>query len=124
MYMISIVRLLELLMKKSKRHKLLRRKRRVMCNVLIPKPIYQEMGEEKKLPPKTIPRAAVLAINVVNFTHLCSDGTPEELTSILNKLFETIEHRLENHDNLFTVKLNTNKIIVNIVEFSSVLISQ
>ena len=90
-------------MKRSKAHRVLRRKRRVICNVLIPRPIYQEMTEEKKLPPKTIPRAAVLAINVVNFTHLCSDGTPEELTAILSKLFEMIEHRLESHENLFTV---------------------
>ena len=98
-------------MKKAKKHKLLRRKRRVMFNVLIPRPIYQEMIEEKKLPPKTIPRAAVLAINVVNFTHLSSDATPEELTSILNKLYETIEHRLENYDNLFTVKVDKIEII-------------
>ena len=73
--------------------------------------LYREMIEEKKLPPKTIPRAAVLSINVVNFTHLSSDATPEELTSILNKLFETIEHRLENYDNLFTVKVDKIKII-------------
>ena len=90
-------------MKRSKVHRVLRRKRRVICNVLIPRPIYQEMLEDKKLPPKTIPRAAVLAINVVNFTHLCSDGTPEELTAILSKLFEMIEHRLETHETLFTV---------------------
>ena len=87
-YICLISRLLDLLMKKAKKHRLLRRKRRVMFNVLIPRPIHQEMIEEKKLPPKTIPRAAVLAINVVNFTHLSSDATPEELTSILNKLFE------------------------------------
>ena len=93
-------------MKKAKKHKLLRRKRRVMFNVLIPRPIYQDMTEAKKLPPKTIPKAAVLAINVVNFTYLSADATPEELTSIPNKLFETIEHRLENHNNLFTVNVN------------------
>lgn len=82
-----------------------------MFNVLIPRPIYQEMTEEKKLPPKTIPRAAVLAINVVNFTYLSADAAPEELTSILNKLFETIEHRLENHNNLFTVNVNKIKMM-------------
>ena len=100
-------------MKRAKKHKLLRRKRRVMFNVLIPRPIYQEMTEEKKLPPKTIPRAAVLAINVVNFTYLSADATPEELSSILNKLFETIEHRLENHDNLFTVIFDKVKMTLN-----------
>ena len=69
-----------------------------MCGVLIPRFIYKELREEKKVTPKTIPRSAVLSINVVNFTHLCSDGTPEELTSILNKLYDMIEHRLENYE--------------------------
>ena len=77
-----------------------------MRGVLIPRIVYKELKEEKKVSPKTIPRAAVLSINVVNFTHLCSDGTPEDLTSILDKLCDMIEHRMENYASLFTVRIS------------------
>lgn len=76
-----------------------------MCEQMIPRHIHKEMkqGEKKKMVPKMIPNAALLTLNVVDFTFLSSDGTPEQLTSILNKLFDMVDNRLENYENLFKV---------------------
>ena len=50
-----------------------------------------------------IQHAAFLTLNVVDFTYLAKDGTPEELTSILDKLFDMVDGKLESYGNLFKV---------------------
>ena len=70
---------------------------------MIPRNIYKTLKEMKKMEPTPIAMTAALTLNVVDFTYLCTDGTPEQITSILSKLFDMVEHRLENYDTLFKV---------------------
>ena len=72
---------------------------------MVPRHVYRVMREaqRKKFEPKTIPNAALLTSNVVDFTHLSTDGTPEQVTSIINKLFDMMENKLENYEDLFKV---------------------
>ena len=62
-------------------------------------------SDSKTIPPKLSSRTAVLTLNVVDFTFLCEDATPEQITSILNKLNDMIELKLENYEKLFKVIL-------------------
>ena len=89
----------------SQHYRKQRSSRQVMCGQMIPRHIHKEIKQStgKKLVPTKIPNAALLTLNVVDFTFLSSDGTPEQLTSILNKLFDMVDNRLENYENLFKV---------------------
>ena len=76
-----------------------------MYEQMVPRHIHEVMKQEgnKRYVPRLVPNAALLTLNVVDFTFLSSDGTPEQLTSILNKLFDMVDNRLETYDNLFKV---------------------
>ena len=76
-----------------------------MVDQMVPRHVYRVMREaqRKKFEPKIIPNAALLTSNVVDFTHLSTDGTPEQVTSIINKLFDMMENKLENYEDLFKV---------------------
>ena len=99
----TIVRLLGELVDSSKRYRALKRHRQVIWGEMIPRNIYKTLKEMKKMEPTPIAMTAALTLNVVDFTYLCTDGTPEQITSILSKLFDMVEHRLENYDTLFKV---------------------
>ena len=101
----TITRMLDELLNNSKRHRRLKQHRQGIWGELIPRHIYKTVKEKKKLEP-TPATAAVLSLNVVEFTYLCIDGTPEQVTSILSKLLDMVEHRMENYDNLFKVRNN------------------
>ena len=76
-----------------------------MVDQMVPRHIYRVMREarRKKFDPKIIPNAALLTSNVVDFTQLSTDGTPEQVTSTINKLFDMMESKLESYENLFKV---------------------
>ena len=91
-------------MKNSKNLRRLKRHRQVIWSEMIPRSIYKTLKGAKKMEPTPNNMTAVLSINVVDFTYVCIDGTPEQVTSILNKLFDMVEHKLENYENLFKVR--------------------
>ena len=98
-----IFRLLEELMRNNRQHKKFRRRRMVMCGEMIPRILHKEMREKRRIMARSCHRTAVLSLNVVDFTYLCADASPEQITIILSKLLDMIEHRLENYQNLFKV---------------------
>ena len=74
-----------------------------MCGEMIPRILHKEMREKRRIMARSCHRTAVLSLNVVDFTYLCADASPEQITIILSKLLDMIEHRLENYQNLFKV---------------------
>ena len=77
-----------------------------MCGEMIPRILHKEMREKRRMVARNCHRTAVLSLNVVDFTYLCADASPEQITIILSKLLDMIEHRLENYQNLFKVHLS------------------
>ncbi|XP_071527452.1 uncharacterized protein [Panulirus ornatus] len=84
----------------AKGTELRREKRR--CDRLIyqmlPQPVAMQLKKKKTVPAESYKNVSVYFSDIVGFTTICSDSEPIQVVSLLNKLYNMFDSRIENFD--------------------------
>ncbi|VDK73707.1 unnamed protein product, partial [Anisakis simplex] len=69
-----------------------------LLSQLLPKYIANELKNGRSVPPKTFSQSTVMFCDIVGFTNMCSNATPQEVISMLNSVYSGFDEIIERRE--------------------------